>query len=148
MKAKSGIQRILFSRTGFILILMFLQFLVSVVTTRILFEYTVYVHGALTILGVIVLIYIINSEDNPAFKMTWMLAVMAFPAVGTIAYIYNKTHFAKIIATIVLILKLSVMKITDKISHTNLIINCSITSWTSSKQIIFTQIFGICINNK
>lgn len=94
MKAKSGLQRIIFSRTGFVLILMLLQLGVTVVTTRILYEYTVYIHGAFTVLGVIVLIYIINSEDNPAFKMTWMLAVMAFPAVGTIAYIYTRTHWA------------------------------------------------------
>ena len=94
MKAKSGLQRILFSRSGLILILILLQVGVFAVTTRILNEYTVYIHGAMTILGVVVLINIINSEDNPAFKMTWMLFVMAFPAVGTIAYIFTKKHFA------------------------------------------------------
>ena len=61
-----------------------------IVTTKILQEYTVYIHGMLTVLGVLVLIYIINSEGNPAFKMTWMLCIMAFPVVGTIFYIYVK----------------------------------------------------------
>ena len=36
-------------------------------------EYMTYIYGATTILEVVILIYIINSEGNPAFKMTWML---------------------------------------------------------------------------
>ncbi len=61
--------------------------------------YLKYIYGALTVLGVIVLIYIINSEGNPAFKMTWMLFVMAFPGFGTLFYIFTKlqpgTHFMR-----------------------------------------------------
>lgn len=91
-KAKSGLFRIIFSRTGFILILILLQLGIFVITTSLLQGYAFFIHGALTVLGVIVLIYIINSEDNPAFKMTWMLCVMAFPAVATLFYIYVKTQ--------------------------------------------------------
>ena len=53
-------------------------------------EYLKYIYGALTILGVIVLIYIITSEGNPAFKMTWMLFVMDFPGFGTVFYVFTK----------------------------------------------------------
>ena len=56
-------------------------------------EYMTHIYGILTILGVIVLIYIINSEGNPAFKMTWMLCVLAFPVIGTLFYIYVKMQF-------------------------------------------------------
>ena len=89
-KAKKGISRIIFSRTGLFILLILLQVATVIVTTKILQEYTVYIHGMLTVLGVLVLIYIINSEGNPAFKMTWMLCIMAFPVVGTIFYIYVK----------------------------------------------------------
>lgn len=92
-KAKKGFSRIIFSRTGLILTLLLLQLGIVAVTTRLLQEYMFFIHGSLTVLGVIVLIYIINSEGNPAFKMTWMLCVMAFPAIGTIFYIYVKTQF-------------------------------------------------------
>ena len=37
---------------------------------------------------IVVLVYIINTEGNPAFKMTWMLCVMALPVIGTVFYIY------------------------------------------------------------
>lgn len=91
-RAKKGLYRIVFSRTGFILLLILLQLGIFVVTTSILERYAFFISGALRVLGIIVLVYIINSEENPAFKMTWILCVMAFPAVGTLFYIYVKTQ--------------------------------------------------------
>ena len=91
--AKKGFFRIVFSRTGIILLLILLQAGVFLGMAFYLEEYMTYIYGILTILGVIVLIYIINSEGNPAFKMTWMLCVLAFPVIGTLFYIYVKMQF-------------------------------------------------------
>ena len=38
------------------------------------------------------MIYIINSEENPAFKLTWVLCIMALPIFGTFFYIYVKAQ--------------------------------------------------------
>lgn len=65
-----------------------LQLGIFVATTLYLEEYRAYIYSFLKILSVVVLIYIINSEGNPAFKMTWMLFVLAFPVVSTIFYLY------------------------------------------------------------
>ena len=91
-KAKSGLSRIIFSRTGFILLLILIQLGLFIVTTNLLQSYALFINGTLRVVGVVVLIYIINAECNPAFKMTWMLCVMAFPAVGTLFYIYVKSQ--------------------------------------------------------
>lgn len=91
-KAKSGLSRIIFSRTGFILLLILIQLGLFIVTTNLLQSYALFINGTLRVVGVVVLIYIINAEGNPAFKMTWMLCVMAFPAVGTFFYIYVKSQ--------------------------------------------------------
>lgn len=91
-KAKKGLFRIVFSRTGLIILMVLLQLGIFAVMANRLRMYTMYIDVVFTVLGVIVLIYIINSEDNPAFKMTWILCVMAFPAVGTLFYIYVKTQ--------------------------------------------------------
>lgn len=97
--AKKGLFRIVFSRTGIILLLLLLQIWLFAWSSTYLEAYLKYIYGALTVLGVIVLIYIINSEGNPAFKMTWMLFVMAFPGFGTLFYIFTKlqpgTHFMR-----------------------------------------------------
>ena len=87
-KAKGGLFRIIFSRTGLILLMILLQLAIVAVSTSMLRQYTIYINMAFTLVGICVLIYIINAEDNPAFKMTWILCIMAFPAVGTLFYIY------------------------------------------------------------
>ena len=86
--AKRGLFRIIFSRTGIFLILVLIQFSVFVATTFHLREYTFYIYGVFTILRVVVIIYIINRKGNPAFKITWILCVLAFPIVGTMFYVY------------------------------------------------------------
>lgn len=88
--AKKGLFRIVFSRTGIILLMILLQIGIFFGIPYYLKEYMSYVYGSMTILGVVVLIYIINSEGNPAFKMTWMLCVLAFPIIGTILYLFVK----------------------------------------------------------
>lgn len=90
--AKKGLFRIIFSRTGIFLILILIQLGVFIGTTFYLQEYMAYIYGVLTVLSVGVVIYIINEGGNPAFKMTWILFVMAFPVIGTMFYLYVKTQ--------------------------------------------------------
>lgn len=92
-KAKKRLSRFLFSRIGIILLLIILQIGILVASTKYFQQYMLYVHGGMTLLGTIVVIAIINSEGNPAFKMTWMLCVMASPPIGTLAYLYVKMQF-------------------------------------------------------
>ena len=88
--AKKGLFRVVFSRTGIILLLILIQMGIFVATTFYLEAYMTYIYGAMLILSVVVLIYIINAEGNPAFKMTWILFVIAFPVIGTIFFVYVK----------------------------------------------------------
>ena len=39
-------------------------------------------------MSLLVLIHIINSKGNPAFKMTWTLCVLVFPVVGSLFYLF------------------------------------------------------------
>lgn len=86
--AKKGLFRIIFSRTGIILLLLLLQILFFVEFIFRVEAYAPYVYGIILVLEVIVIVYIINSKGNPAFKMTWILCVLTFPLIGTVFYIY------------------------------------------------------------
>ncbi len=88
--AKKGLFRVVFSRTGIILLLILMQMGTFVATTFYLEAFSTYIYGAMMILRVVVIIYIINAEGNPAFKMTWILFVIAFPLIGTIFFVYVK----------------------------------------------------------
>lgn len=97
--AKKGLFRIVFSRMGIILFLLLIQFGIFFMVPGYLGDYTKYMYGIMTVLGVVVVIYIINEKGNPAFKMTWILFVVGFPFVGTLFYIFTKiqpeTRFMK-----------------------------------------------------
>ena len=91
-KAKRGLFRVIFSRTWMMILLILLQIGFLIAMTSWLGKYTEYVSALIMALRVGVLIFIINSEGNPAFKMTWILCVMVFPVVGTLFYIYVKAQ--------------------------------------------------------
>lgn len=97
--AKKGLFRIVFSRTGIMLLLILIQLGLFLGIPYYMGEYAIYINGALKVLGILVIVYIFNSEGNPAFKLTWMLCVLVFPAVGTLFYIFVKfqpgTHMMK-----------------------------------------------------
>lgn len=86
--AKRKFFKVVFSRAGIFVLLILLQLLVFMGATYYLKEYATFIYGVLTAMEVVVLVYIINTEGNPAFKMTWMLCVLAFPVIGTVFYIY------------------------------------------------------------
>ena len=90
--AKRGLFRIVFSRTGIILLLILLQIVLFMNIPTYLGEHMNYMYGLLMVAEVVVLIYIINSEGNPAFKMTWILFVIALPVIGTLFFLYVKVQ--------------------------------------------------------
>ena len=92
-KAQKGLLSIIFSRAGIILLLILIQMGLFLATSVYLVEYRAYISGFLKVLSIVVLIYIINEEGNPAFKTTWILFVMAFPVPGTLFYLYVKNQW-------------------------------------------------------
>lgn len=92
-KAKKGLLSILFGRTTLILFLVVIQLLIMLGLATILNDYAVYVYGGLTLIGAVIVIYIINERGNPAFNMTWMLLILIFPAFGCLFYIWVKSQF-------------------------------------------------------
>ena len=86
--AKKGLFRIVFSRTGIMLLLILIQLGIFIMIPYYLNAYTTYIYGAFRAVSLLVLIHIINSKGNPAFKMTWTLCVLVFPVVGSLFYLF------------------------------------------------------------
>jgi cardiolipin synthase len=87
-KAKTGLFRIIFSRTALIAVLLLVQIGILALGLVYVREYRVVLYAFLQILGIVVTIAIINGKDNPAFKLTWILVVLALPVFGTAMYIW------------------------------------------------------------
>jgi len=78
--------RIIFGRSMFAVISLMIQVLVIAAAYRFLSFYLAYFYGAVTLLSALVIIYILNKEENPSFKMSWMIPVTAVPVFGTFFY--------------------------------------------------------------
>ena len=80
-----------FTSSKFILFLSFLFYVIVFV----LFAYylgTIF-YGIFAIVGLFLCLYLISrSNDNPAYKFTWILAILVMPLFGTALYLYLKEH--------------------------------------------------------
>lgn len=78
--------RIFFSQKTTIIFLLILQiiFIASMILGAL--EYTQWIYYLLTALGLVLAAYIINQDVNPAYKLAWVVPLLAIPLFSTIAY--------------------------------------------------------------
>ncbi len=67
------------------LILVQIAFLIT--ATILLGKYYVYVQIGCTVISLLVTFYIINRQDNPAYKLAWVVPILLFPIFGGIFYL-------------------------------------------------------------
>ena len=82
------ILKALFSRVvivGLILIFQILWFLFILFR---LSRYSNIINIAFTIISILVVIYIINKNDNPGYKMAWIVPILLFPLFGGLLYVF------------------------------------------------------------
>ncbi|MDD6441533.1 MAG: cardiolipin synthase [bacterium] len=94
-KARSKMFGVIYSRTAIVILLLLLEigfflYLISGAS-----KHTNYLYGLSVIMTVITIIYIINEEGNPSFKLTWIIFVAAFPLAGVAFYLYTKLELTK-----------------------------------------------------
>ena len=93
-QARSKLFGVVYSRTAVVLLLILLEIGV--------FFYLMngakdagYLYGISVILSAGTVIYIINEEGNPSFKLTWIIFVTALPLAGVVFYIYTKLELRR-----------------------------------------------------
>lgn len=50
-------------------------------------QYSIVINGAFTVISALVALWIINKDDNPAYKMAWLILILVFPLFGGILYL-------------------------------------------------------------
>ncbi len=88
MKRIRGMLRIIFGRTTFAVVSLMIQVVILIGGYRFLNHYIAYFYGGFTLLSALVIINILNKEENPSFKMAWMVPVAAVPVFGTLFYLF------------------------------------------------------------
>lgn len=93
MKKIRGMLRIIFGRTAFAVISIVIQVAILIAGFRFLSHYMIYIYGGFNVLSALVIIYIQNKEENPSFKLAWMVPIAAVPVFGTLFYLFVETQF-------------------------------------------------------
>ncbi len=89
-KGKRGLLRVVFSRTGLIVLLFLVQLgLLGLVFLRFR-EFQAHILGGSAALSVVVVLVVLNSKLDPTAKLTWMVVIMAFPVFGSLFYWYTQ----------------------------------------------------------
>ena len=55
-------------------------------------EYIVWLFGGFTTLSIIVVIYILNKNQNPSYKIAWIIPILALPVLGVLLYLFVHTQ--------------------------------------------------------
>lgn len=87
-KGRRGILRMVFGRTGIVILLLLLQVLVLFAVFQFLKNLIPYVFGTLLVFTIIMVVYVINTEHNATVKMSWIILIMLLPGFGGILYIF------------------------------------------------------------
>ena len=87
-QSKRGLLHIIFSRTVIITALLLVNFSLLFALLFELFEGITLVFGGLAVATAIMLIVILNSDDDPAFKLSWCIMVAVLPLFGIILYTF------------------------------------------------------------
>ena len=87
-KAKNGILNIIFSRVFIVSIVLIIQLVLFAAGIIFMQDYATYIYAGFLTLEVVSVIYIINSESNSAFKITWIILIMVAPVLGAAFYAF------------------------------------------------------------
>ncbi len=88
MKFKTQIRKISLNRifiTGILILIQvvwFLFFFFHVI------NYSAYIGTALTILSLPIMLYIVNKDINPSYKISWLLLIATLPILGGLLYVF------------------------------------------------------------
>lgn len=90
---KSPVLRFIFGRSMLVVVLLLAQ--VGYLITGFLWlgEYMNFVIEGLLFLSALLVIYIINDDENPAYKIAWMIPILVIPVFGALLYLFVRLNF-------------------------------------------------------
>ena len=89
-KGKKGILNMVFGRFVIVLISLLVQFIFMLFMFGSLSNYIHLIFSGTIVFNVIIIIYLLNTEDNPSVKNTWLILAMIVPVLGIFLYIYTR----------------------------------------------------------
>ena len=87
-KSKRGVLRIVFGRTGVVIILLVLQFIMIFALFVEFEKYVSIAYGGAAIISAFMVMYVANTSDNPEIKLSWSALIILAPVFGALLYLF------------------------------------------------------------
>ena len=91
-KGKRGIFRVIFSRSGLILVLLAMQVLFLFSIFHWFEAFLPHIYGGVVIFTFFMVLYLLNSAMDPTAKITWLVVVMLLPVFGALLFLYTQKN--------------------------------------------------------
>ena len=85
--SKKGERKIFISKLVVVLMLIALQVVLIFLAYGAMREYIIYWRTGAMLLSLFVVLYLVNKQDNPAYKLIWIMLVLTMPLAGGALYI-------------------------------------------------------------
>ena len=85
-QSKRSLFHIVFSRTIIMLLMLLLNFFLLFSLLFELFEGITLVFGGIVAVTAVMMVIILNTDDDPAFKLSWCMIVAVLPLLGIVLY--------------------------------------------------------------
>lgn len=85
---KNKLRRVLFSQAVIVALLLLIQIALILSVVVLAREYMVFLDSFLILLTFLVVLYIVNSDKNPTYKLAWVMAVLFVPLFGGLFYLF------------------------------------------------------------
>lgn len=90
-KPKKGLAKLVFSRTGVVLLLLAVGALALFTVFTFFAEWLAHIVGGVQLFNLIVIIYLVNTDMDSTAKVTWILIVAVTSVFGAMFYLYTKS---------------------------------------------------------
>mgnify|MGYP001153652545 FL=1 len=91
-----NLKKMIFSRLVITIVLVMVQAYFLFATFYWLSNYMPIISVILALLSGVLLIYVVNRDMDPAFKLTWAIPLCLFPLFGGLLYLYVETNIITI----------------------------------------------------
>ena len=88
MKSKKKIVNRIFNRIFLVGILLVIQVIWFIIFLLDLTSQSWWINILFTFISILAILIVINKEDNPAYKLAWVIPILCFPLFGGLLYVF------------------------------------------------------------
>lgn len=90
VKSRSGVNSLVFSRLGLIVVLLLLQIGMLFWAMNWFAGFIPHLFGSTLVFNLVMVIILLNSPTEPSAKLTWLAVIMLIPILGSLLYLYTR----------------------------------------------------------